>query len=93
MRTIPGRYLWYDELGTEVRDRVHIFSSFFHQRLMDSTRDMTGSKELRYSTAHTSYSYSTSSLISAPPLHSGPTGKGASGHLHPQTSNPPPRTL
>ena len=31
-----------------MRDRVHIFSSFFHQRLMDSTRDMTGCKDLRY---------------------------------------------
>ncbi|CAI8051772.1 Sentrin-specific protease 6, partial [Geodia barretti] len=39
-------YLWYDELGAGLRDRVHIFSSFFHQRLMDSTRDLTGTKEL-----------------------------------------------
>ena len=44
------RYLWYNELGMEGK-RVHIFSSFFHQRLMDSTQDLTGSKELRYCTA------------------------------------------
>ena len=39
------RYLWYNMLETGLRERVHIFSSFFHQRLMDSTRDLTGRKE------------------------------------------------
>ncbi|XP_064404328.1 uncharacterized protein LOC135349688 isoform X1 [Halichondria panicea] len=38
------RYMWYERLAERLRSKVHIFSSFFHTRLKDASRD---NKELK----------------------------------------------
>ena len=38
------RYIWYERLAEEFRSKIHIFSSFFHTRLKDASRD---NKELK----------------------------------------------
>ena len=33
------RYVWYERLAEEFQSKIHIFSSFFHTRLKDASRD------------------------------------------------------